>query len=137
MLEFTQEGSDTTSIYLTPDQGEALRSAIEQDTKKRFASYILSVGLNPSNVYGILAGRKKLSYKTLVRLLSNTNYFPSCHIEFIVQKKSGDTVQDASSVNLDELLYSEDGAELEEEALIEKDGPFTMQEFLRMNALED
>jgi len=137
MLEFTQEGSDTTSVYLTPDQGEQLRDLIERDSKKRFSAYISSVGLLPSNVYGILAGRKKLSYKTLVRLLSNTSYNPECRIEFLIQKDLGDIAQSASSPRLEEMLFSGDGEELDEDVLIETDGVSTMQEFLRKNGLGD
>jgi hypothetical protein len=137
MIELSQEGSDTTSIYLTPEQGESLRIAIEQNTKRRFSSYIDSVGLLPSNVYGILAGRRKLSYKTLVRLLSNTTLSAECRIDFIIQKELGNTVPDVTSLNLDDLLFSEDGGELDEVPLTEKDGPLTMLEFLQQNQLED
>jgi hypothetical protein len=137
MLEFSQVGSDTTSLYLTPEQGEALRDAIERDSKKRFSSYILSVGMLPQNVYGILSGRKKLSYRTLVRLLSNTSYGVECRIEFLLQKQSGKHAVDVPSPELEEMLYSEGGGELGEDLLIEKDGQLTMLEFLQQNELQD
>lgn len=137
MIEFSQAGGDTTSIYLTPEQGEMLRSVIEKESQERFSRYVESVGLQPTNILGVLAGRRKVSYKTLMKLFSKIEYHVECRVEFLIQKETGQTVSDASSVNLDEMLYCGDGAGSGQDQLTGTDSPSTINEHLRRTGKVD
>ena len=44
MLNLAQAGSETTSIYLSPEQGRRLRQLIEQSIDSRFSTYVNKAG---------------------------------------------------------------------------------------------
>ena len=118
-------GIDTTSIMLDRSQSEALRSLIDKHIDCKFSTYLMRVGFDPANIYAIFAGRRKLTVKTLEKLLSGTNLVVECRIEFLVQI-CGSHVSNVPSPNLEEMLSSETGEELEMDQLIGRDPPYTI-----------
>lgn len=120
MLNITQAGGETVNIQLDPEQGRHLRELIERNIDCRFSTYTNRVGIAETNVHAMLRGTKKISVKTLNKLLSNTDLELECRVEFHIKKRSGENAQDASFPNLEEMLHSEIGDELETDALIEE-----------------
>ena len=116
-----QEGGQSTTIALTKAQGAALKTFIEANIDCRFTSYCHRIGMEYSNVSAIFAGRKKISLKTLERLLSAMDFYVECQIEFIIQKKSTEIVKDALCPNLEEELLFGGKEESAEEPLNEMD----------------
>jgi len=119
-VSVTNVGAESTSVMLNREQAEALRSLIDRHTNCKLSTYIASVGLEPSNVYAILGGRRKLTLKTLDRLLSGTNLTVTCQIEFLIQT-SGDHALDAHYPSLEEQLSSETGEGLDRAVLTDQD----------------
>jgi hypothetical protein len=111
-LSLAQAGAPTTSIVLTPYQGEALRAIIAQSINCKFTSHIYKTGLLPPNVWPIFNGKKKVSLQTLERLISGTNLEVECRVEFLIRTR-GEDAQDAPSVNLEPELFYEIGEESE------------------------
>ena len=108
-IRFPQAGSDSTTISLSREQGENLQRVIEKESGIRFSAYLITVGMDRANVLAILAGRKKLSVKTLTRLMSGLeNWSVECRTEFVMQKISGEDATSASSQSLEDLLFSEE-----------------------------
>lgn len=121
-LRLPQAGTASTTISLTKEQGDQLQSLIERESGTRFSAYLIKVHMDRPNVAAILAGRKKLSVKTLAKLLSGLDSWDvECRTEFIVQKRIGEDVQNASSQSLEEMLFLEDMDMSTEEQLNETD----------------
>jgi len=121
MLNISQAGGDTVNVQLDPEQGRKLREYIERNINCRFSTYVRKVGIAESNIHAMLRGTKKMSVKTLNRLLSCTDLELECRVEFQIQRKSGEAVQDASSPSLEEELLYEIGEESETEHLTEEE----------------
>ena len=117
-VSVTNIGAESTSIMLNREQAEALRSLIDRHTNCKLSTYIASVGLESSNVYAILSGRRKLTLQTLQRLLSGTDLTVQCQIEFLIQKNGGHA-SDVHYPSLEEQLSSEIGEESERDRLTE------------------
>lgn len=109
MITFSKPGNYRTGMQLTPKQGEHIRSLIEAQTKISFQSYCEKVGLQVSNVYNYLSGRKALSFDTFARLMSGTDYEVECQVQFIIHSLPvGQTAKDAPSMSIEEELLSEE-----------------------------
>jgi len=109
VLHITQEGGLSTTAYLTTEQGAALKLLIQQNIDSgRLTSYCHQVGMQYTNVANMLNGKKKVSLKTLQRLLSNSPLEVECRVEFIITKKDTSIAQDADLRSLDDILFLED-----------------------------
>ena len=95
-MEITQAG-ENVSVTLDKEDGEKLRRIIEANCNKRFTAYIISLNFKPSNIYAMLDGRRKLTWKTLEKLLSETELEAECHITITLRKQDGQSVLDAFS----------------------------------------
>ena len=123
-VSVTNIGAESTSVMLNREQAEALRSLLDKHINCKLSTYIASVGLESSNVYAILSGRRKLTLQTLQKLLSGTDLTVQCQIEFLIQK-NGSHASDAHYPSLEEQLSSETGEEYEKELWTEEDDPST------------
>lgn len=121
-LRLPQAGTASTTIRLTKEQGLSIERLIEKESGTRFSTYLIKVQMDRPNVAAMLAGRKKLSVKTLSKLLSGLDGWEvECRTEFIVQKTIGRDATSASSQSLEEMLFLEDMDMSTEEQLNETD----------------
>ena len=101
--------NDLGPIRLKPSEGDSLRSLIFNQFKGSQAEYGSRVGIKPANLSLYLSGAKNLSLELLQRMLSGIGYQVSCQtIIHLVPKETGQNVQDANFVPLEEMSLSED-----------------------------
>jgi hypothetical protein len=127
-MHIYQPGGPKTTILLSPEQGEEIRSILEKNINSRFTTYCTQVGLQYTNVQAMLTGRKRISLDTFERLFSGIDYVVECRTEFVIQKQTTSTANDAPSTSLEEELFFEDMDESPMEQLNEKEDFFTTTE---------
>ncbi len=101
-IEIYQEADAKTSIQLDPLQGEQIRSLIIKNSNQPFNRYVEAMGLQPTNVANYLSGRNRISLSTLSRLLAGINHNFQCLLHVTIS--TGETVNDADSIPLEEML---------------------------------
>lgn len=104
------------SIQLTKAQGAEIESLIYKETGCRISSYAIQVGISDTNISAYLLGRKKITYNTLVKLLSRIPYTVECETRFVVKKDIGSSATNADCQSIEEQLFLEEMAmSMEEE----------------------
>lgn len=124
-MRIYQQGEGVASVNLSKDQGDQIQKLIEKNINCRFSTYIHQVGLQPSNVYAILSGRRKCSIKVLDKLLSGTEYSVQCNLEFVIERIHGAPARSVPSQDIDEMLFLEDQDQFDVDHLIENVDQFT------------
>lgn len=104
MLEITQEPAERTTLQLSPQEGEMIRSLIITTTGIAFNRYVERMGLQATNVVNYLSGRNRISVSILAKLLAGTNLKLQCQLQVTIT--SGSVVEDADSTQLEEMLCS-------------------------------
>lgn len=106
-----------TSFYLTPEQGNKIRELIVLQIDTSFRYYINNkVGLADSNVSAILNGKRPLSISMLEKILSGTRItLAQCTLNFTLENVSGGIVPYVPSPTIEEMLYSQEIGQLDEE----------------------
>ena len=107
-LRLCQEGGPTTTVRLSKEQGAELRALLEANMDCRLTTYCHKVGLAYSNLSNALAGRSKVSLKTLERIFSGTDLIVECQVEFIIREGHTKTASDVDSQSLEDILFLED-----------------------------
>lgn len=106
MLILSQEGGPTTTLLLTKEQGQELKELIERNIDCRITSYCHKIGIEYSNLANILGGRKKISFRTLQRLVSDAPFDVECQVQFLI--KPTKDAPDADYQSLEDILFLEE-----------------------------
>lgn len=104
MLEITQEPAERTTLQLSPQEGELIRSLIVTTSGMAFNRYVERMGLQATNVVNYLSGRNRISVSILAKLLAGTNLQLQCQLQVTIT--SGNDVVDVDSTPLEEMLSS-------------------------------
>jgi len=105
VLEIHQQPNDLTTFQLDQAEGEQLRSLLIRETNLNFNTYLNQIGLQPTNVFNYLSGRNRLTLKVLQKLIAGTELEIRCSLSIQILKNDGSNVNNADSMNLEEMLF--------------------------------
>lgn len=99
-----------TSVLLTEQEGSDLRELIVTQIDTSFAYYLeQKVGMQYSNVHAYLTGRKAITLKNIIKLLSGTNIqVKECITILTLEKSSGEDALNATFIGIEETLSSQE-----------------------------
>lgn len=109
-MQIIKSAPEHTSVLLTEQEGSDLREMIVTQIDTSFAFYIEQyVGMHYSNVHAYLTGKKAISLKNLIKLLSGTPIqVKECITILTLEKNYGEDAQNATFIGIEETLSSHD-----------------------------
>jgi len=110
-----QEAGPSTTIQISKEEGDQIKRALEENIDSRLTSYCHQIGMEHSNLCNYLGGRKKVSLKALNRIFSNASLEVEFEVKCVIRKQTTSDVEDAPSMNLDDILFSEGPESAQEE----------------------
>lgn len=97
---------DASRLTLKPREGDWIKSLIAKKGCNQ-SEYAETVGIHPAHLSAYLCGNKALTIEVLNRILSGLKY--KCQLTIaLLPIETGQTVQDADFIPIEELLSSED-----------------------------